>query len=201
MMEQMAAIVRNVAESNERIVNCMSRMIDKMNGTAPAVQEEVFDARLDELAKKQEAQEISLLAMQNRKPPENAKTMAMIAERLNFYVDKTGRPNSLLVADILQNELGISTRAEWGRDDENAVTCITVKDGEVKPCLWIKRGALLKLQYAINDGRVRSAVQSRFYQKSHGDHKAGDWMYDYVQYQGARKHIIANEEGERVMWA
>ena len=192
MIETMAGIVKSVADTNERIVSILAGTIHPVNSN---------DEKFLELSRRQEASEAAIANMQEKMPPEGAKTFYEIAESLGLYTQYTGRPNVHLVADILKHELHIDTRAAWGRDDKYAVTCVNSVNGRIVPQLWIKHEGLVKLQEAIDAGNLDHMVKSRCYQRKSGDHKPGDWMYDYIQYGFGKKHVIANEVGERCVWA
>ena len=122
-------------------------------------------------------------------------TLKAAAEKHGFYTIKTGKPNYSLVADILKYGCGIMLTVIPGYKDEYIIVKPTVSvRGDIRPCIFLTVKAQIKLNNYIVC-HIHKILKVETYKRAYNHKAKGDWRFDYIQFPGRRRHIIANKNG------
>lgn len=144
----------------------------------------------------------ALTATDNNLPASNSEldiagciTLKAAAEKHGFYTIKTGKPNYSLVADILKYGCGIMLTVIPGYKDDYIIVKPTVSvRGDIRPCIFLTVKAQIKLNNYIVC-HIHKILKVETYKRAYNHKSKGDWRFEYIQFPGRRKHIIANKNG------
>lgn len=144
----------------------------------------------------------ALTATDNNLPAGNSEpditgciTLKAAAEKHGFYTIKTGKPNYSLVADILKYGCGIMLTVIPGYKDDYIIVKPTVSvRGDIRPCIFLTVKAQIKLNNYIVC-HIHKILKVETYKRAYNHKLKGDWRFDYIQFPGRRRHIIANKNG------
>jgi len=144
----------------------------------------------------------ALTATDNNLPANNSEpditgciTLKAAAEKHGFYTIKTGKPNYSLVADILKYGCGIMLTVIPGYKDDYIIVKPTVSvRGDIRPCIFLTVKAQIKLNNYIVC-HIHKILKVETYKRAYNHKAKGDWRFEYIQFPGRRRHIIANKNG------
>ena len=144
----------------------------------------------------------ALTATDNNLPANNSEpditgciTLKAAAEKHGFYTIKTGKPNYSLVADILKYGCGIMLTVIPGYKDDYIIVKPTVSvRGDIRPCIFLTVKAQIKLNNYIVC-HIHKILKVETYKRAYNHKLKGDWRFEYIQFPGRRRHIIANKNG------
>lgn len=186
---ELVSRISAAAEQSAQNTNLISKMINQLGRNITTA---IKDANTTP----------ALTATDNNLPANNSEpditgciTLKAAAEKHGFYTIKTGKPNYSLVADILKYGCGIMLTVIPGYKDDYIIVKPTVSvRGDIRPCIFLTVKAQIKLNNYIVC-HIHKILKVETYKRAYNHKSKGDWRFDYIQFPGRRRHIIANKNG------